>query len=138
MGNSTVGGSEHPTKSSMQLLILCQINLKKSHDEDNVVEIDPNYNKILWLPSSHSPVEQIGVYLSDRHGNPLPFMHCNIIRMYVHSTHQIFKMVSVEKWKKHFQRQAHRTFPKEQTYIVNQTRCRLGCNAYSRYAMYQV
>ena len=78
VGNSIVVGSEHPTKSGMQLPILCQINLKNSHGEDNVVEIDPNYNKILWLPSSCSPVEEIGVYLSDRHGNPPVFTHCNI------------------------------------------------------------
>ena len=52
VGNSIIVGSEHPTKSSMQLPILHQINLKSSHDKHNVVEIDPNYNKILWLPSS--------------------------------------------------------------------------------------
>ena len=83
VGNSIVVGSEHPTKSGMQLPILCQINLKNSHDKDNVVEIDPNYNKILWLPSSCSPVEEIWVYLSDRHGNPQAFTHCNIIRTLV-------------------------------------------------------
>ena len=79
VSNSIIVGSEHPTKSGMQLPILHQINLKNSHDEDNVLEIDPNYNKILWLPSIGSPVEEIRVYLSDRHGNPPPFMHCNII-----------------------------------------------------------
>ena len=47
-------------------------------------------------------------------------------------------MVSVEKWKEHFHRQAHRTFPKEEMYIVNQTGHGLGCNAYSRRAMYKV
>ena len=83
VGNSIVLGSEHQTKRDMQFSVLCQINLKNSHGKDNVVEIDPNYNKILWLPSSHSPVEEIQVYLSDRHGNPLPFMHCNIIRTLV-------------------------------------------------------
>ena len=55
VGNSIIVGSEHPTKSSMQLPILCQINLKNSHDKDNVVEIDSNFNKILWLPSRCSP-----------------------------------------------------------------------------------
>ena len=50
----------------------------------------------------------------------------------VHSTHQIFKMVSVEKWKEHFCRRAHQTFPKEEMYIVNQTGHGLGHNAYSR------
>ena len=59
VGNSIIVGSEHPTKNGMQLPVLHQINLKNSHDEDNVVEIDPNYNKILWLPSSCSPVEKI-------------------------------------------------------------------------------
>ena len=47
-------------------------------------------------------------------------------------------MVSVEKWKEHFCRQAHRTFPKEEMYIVNQTGCGLGRNAYPRQAMYKV
>ena len=47
-------------------------------------------------------------------------------------------MVCVEKWKEHFQRQAHLTFPKEEMYIVNQMRCGLGRNAYSRHAMYKV
>ena len=83
VGNSIVVAPEHLTKSGMQLPLLHQINLKNSHDEDNVVEIDPNYNKIQWLPSSHIPVEEIQVYLSDRHGNPPAFTHCNIIRMLV-------------------------------------------------------
>ena len=49
VGNSIVVGSEH----------LWQINLKNSHCEDNEVEIDPNYIKIIWLPSSHSLVDKI-------------------------------------------------------------------------------
>ena len=64
VGNSIVVSSEHPTERSMQLPVLHQINLKKTN-EDNLVEIDPNYNKILWLLTSHSPVEEIQVYLSD-------------------------------------------------------------------------
>ena len=47
-------------------------------------------------------------------------------------------MVSVEKWKEHFRRQVHRTFTKEEMYIVNQTGHGLGRNAYSRQAMYKV
>ena len=78
VGNSIVVGLEHPTERSMQLPILHQINLKKTND-DNLVEIDPNYNKILWLPTSHSPIEEIRVYLSVRQGNPPTFTHCNII-----------------------------------------------------------
>ena len=97
VGNSIIVGSEHLTKSGMQLPILHQINLRNSHDEDNVVEIDPNYNKILWLPSSSSPVEKIQVYLSDRHRNPPQFMHCNIIGTLVCIPHT--KSSSVEKWK---------------------------------------
>ena len=64
VGNSIVVGSEHPTERHMQLPILRQINLKKTND-DNLVEIDPNYNRILWLLTSHSTVEEIQVYLSD-------------------------------------------------------------------------
>ena len=82
VGNSIIVSSAHPTERSMQLPVLCQINLKKTND-DNLVEIDPNYNKILWLPTSHSPVEEIQVYLSDRHRNPPTFTHCNIIRTLV-------------------------------------------------------
>ena len=78
VGNSIIVGSEHPTERTMQLPILHQINLKKTND-NNLVEIDPNYNKILWLLTSHSPIEEIRVYLSDRHRNPPAFMHCNII-----------------------------------------------------------
>ena len=81
VGNSIVVGSEHPTERSMQLPILCQINLKKTND-DNLVEIDPNY-KILWLPTSCSPVEEIRVYLSDQQEKPPTFTHCNIIRTLV-------------------------------------------------------
>ena len=86
VGNSIIVGPEHPIKSDMQLPMLHQINLKNSHDEDNVVEIDPNYNKILWLPSSCSSIEEIQVYLSDRHGNHLVFTHCNIIGCYTKSS----------------------------------------------------
>ena len=76
--NSIVIGSEHPTERSMQLPVLHQINLKRTND-NNLVKIDPNYKKILWLLTSCSPIEEIWVYLSDRHGNPPTFMHCNII-----------------------------------------------------------
>ena len=82
VGNSIVVGFEHPTERSMQLPVLHQINLKKTND-NNLVEIDPNYNKILWLPTSRSPVEEILVYLSDQQGNPPTFMHCNIIETLV-------------------------------------------------------
>ena len=82
VGNSIIVGLEHPTERSMQLPILHQINLKKAND-NNRVEIDPNYNKILWLPTSCSPKEEIQVYLSDRHGNPPTLMHFNIIRTLV-------------------------------------------------------
>ena len=82
VGNSIVVSSKHPTERSMQLPVLHQINLKKT-DDDNPVEIDPNYKKILWLPTSHSPVEEIQVYLSDQQGNPPAFTHCDIIRTLV-------------------------------------------------------
>ena len=64
VGNSIIVGSEHPTERSMQLPVLHQINLKKTNG-DNLVEIDPNYNKILWLLTSCSPMEEIRVYLSN-------------------------------------------------------------------------
>ena len=37
VGNSIVVGLEHPTERSMQLPVLCQINLKKTND-NNLVE----------------------------------------------------------------------------------------------------
>ena len=30
--------------------------------------IDPMYNEILWLPTNHSPLKKIRLYISDRHG----------------------------------------------------------------------
>ncbi len=39
-------------------------------------------------------------------------------------------MVSVERWKEHFKRMAHKSFPHEDMYIVNQVGRGLGRNAY--------
>ena len=41
-------------------------------------------------------------------------------------------MVSVEKWKRHFRSMAHKAFPEEDMYIVNQTGRGLGRNAFNR------
>lgn len=41
-------------------------------------------------------------------------------------------MPSVEQWANHFKRMAHRTFPHEDMYIVNQKGRGLGRNAYSK------
>ena len=46
-------------------------------------------------------------------------------------------MVSVEKWKNHFKRLAHKTFPKEDMYIVAQSGRGLGRNSYRR-TLYQI
>ena len=46
-------------------------------------------------------------------------------------------MVSVEKWKSHFKRLAHKAFPHEDMYIVAQSGRGLGRNAYRR-TFYQI
>ena len=138
VGNSIVVGSDHPTEKSMQLSVLHQINLKKTNDNN--------------LAGNRSKLQQDSVVtdqLQPRRGDTSVFKqlkwessHIQALQHHqntcVHSTQQIFKMVSVEKWKEHFCRQAHRTFPKEEMYIVNQTGHGLGRKAYSRQAMYKV
>ena len=46
-------------------------------------------------------------------------------------------MVSVEKWKSHFKRLAHKAFPHEDMYIVTQSGRGLGRNSYKR-TLYQI
>lgn len=46
-------------------------------------------------------------------------------------------MVSVEKWKNHFKRLAHKAFPHEDMYIVAQSGRGLGRNSYKR-TLYQI
>lgn len=46
-------------------------------------------------------------------------------------------MVSVEKWKDHFKRLAHKSFPHEDMYIVSQSGRGLGRNAYKK-TLYQI
>ena len=46
-------------------------------------------------------------------------------------------MVSVEKWKSHFKRLAHKAFPHEDMYIVTQSGRGLGRNSYNR-TLYQI
>ena len=41
-------------------------------------------------------------------------------------------MVSVESWKRHFRSMAHRAFPNEDMYIVNQTGRGIGRNSFNR------
>ena len=41
-------------------------------------------------------------------------------------------MVSVEKWKEHFKQMAHREYPNEDMYIVNQRGRGIGRNAYKK------
>ena len=41
-------------------------------------------------------------------------------------------MVSVETWKRHFKSMAHKAFPNEDMYIVNQSGRGLGRNAFNR------
>ena len=44
--------------SDKQMLILCNINLLKDESMGGGI-IDPMYNKILWLPTNHSPLNEI-------------------------------------------------------------------------------
>lgn len=41
-------------------------------------------------------------------------------------------MVSVESWKRHFRSMAHRAFPNEDMYVVNQTGRGIGRNSFNR------
>ena len=47
-------------------------------------------------------------------------------------------MVSVEQWKAHFKQLAHREFPNEDMYMVNQTGRGLGRSAYKRQNLYKI
>ena len=55
--------------------ILRNINLLKGELMGGGI-IDPMYNKILWLPTSHSPLKEIRLYISDRHGRFAPLVDC--------------------------------------------------------------
>ena len=46
-------------------------------------------------------------------------------------------MVSVEKWKNHFKRLAHKAFPNEDMYIISQSGRGLGRNSYKK-TLYQI
>ena len=63
--------------SNKQMPILCKINLLKDESMGGGI-IDPMYNKILWLPTNHSPLKEIQLYISDRHGRFAPLVDCNI------------------------------------------------------------
>ena len=45
--------------SNKQMSILCKINLVKDESMGGGGIIDPMYNKILWLPTNHSPLKEI-------------------------------------------------------------------------------
>ena len=63
--------------SNKQMPILRKINLLKDELMGGGI-IDPMYNKILWLPTNHSPLKEIRLYISDRHGRFAPLVDCNI------------------------------------------------------------
>ena len=63
--------------SNKQMPILRKINLLKDELMGGGI-IDPMYNKILWLPTNHSPLKEIQLYISDRHGRFAPLVDCNI------------------------------------------------------------
>ena len=63
--------------SNKQMPILCKINLLKDESTGGGI-IDPIYNKILWLPTNCSPLKEIQLYISDRHGRSAPLVDCNI------------------------------------------------------------
>ena len=63
--------------SNKQMPILRKINLLKDESMGGGI-IDPMYNKILWLPTNHSPLKEIRLYISDRHGRFAPLVDCNI------------------------------------------------------------
>ena len=64
--------------SNKQMPILCKINLLKDESMGGGGIIDPMYNKILWLPTNRSPLKEIRLYISNRHGRFAPLVDCNI------------------------------------------------------------
>ena len=66
--------------SNKQMPILHKINLLKDESMGGGGGgiIDPMYNKILWLPTNRSPLKEIQLYISDRHGRFAPLVDCNI------------------------------------------------------------
>ena len=64
--------------SNKQMPILRKINLLKDESMGGGGIIDPMYNKILWLPMNCSPLKEIQLYISDRHGRFAPLVYCNI------------------------------------------------------------
>ena len=63
--------------SNKQMPILLKINLLKDELTGGEI-IDPMYNKILWLPTNHSPLKEIRLYISNRHGRFAPLVDCNM------------------------------------------------------------
>ena len=63
--------------SNKQMPILHKINLLKDESRGGGI-IDPMYNKILWLPTNCSPLKEIQLYISNRHGRFVPLVDCNI------------------------------------------------------------
>ena len=63
--------------SNKQMPILCKINLFKDELTGGGI-IDPRYNKNFWLPTNHSPLKEIQLYISDRHERFAPLVDCNI------------------------------------------------------------
>ena len=59
------------------MAILHSINLLKDESMAGGI-IDPMYNKILWLPTNRSPLKEIQLNISDRHGRFVPLVDCNI------------------------------------------------------------
>ena len=47
-------------------------------------------------------------------------------------------MVSIEKWKEHFRHMAQKGHTHEDIFIVNQSGCGLGRNAYPKHTLYKV
>ena len=64
--------------SNKQMPILHKINLLKDELTGGGGIIDPMYNQILWLPTNHSPLKEIRLHISDRHGRFAPLVDCNI------------------------------------------------------------
>ena len=63
--------------SNKQMPILRNINLLKDELTGCGI-IDPIYNKTSWLATNRSPLKEIRLYTSDRHGRFAPLVDCNI------------------------------------------------------------
>lgn len=63
--------------SGQQLPILRRVKLSK-FNKGTGGKLDQTFDKMLWIPTSRSPVGEFSVYICDEVGNLAPFESCNV------------------------------------------------------------